>query len=95
MTEEIQDFSFTKDLEAAEAVQARKNSLPRAVVRPTFYQLLDGAWGFAHDPEDVGLDGDWAAGHAYKHIVQWLAIGNTKPPLKSVYSPIKFTRPGA
>ncbi|RYD29324.1 MAG: glycoside hydrolase family 2, partial [Verrucomicrobiaceae bacterium] len=71
MKEEIQDFGFTKEREEAEAVGDRKKALPRAVIRSNFYQLLDGKWRFAHDPEDRGLSEGWARGHAYRHTVSW------------------------
>ena len=60
MKADMQDFSFTQDMEAADAVRDGKDVLPRAVVRSTFYQLLDGAWRFAHDPGDEGLAGQWS-----------------------------------
>lgn len=71
MDTEIQDFSFTQDLEAAVAVRDRRNRLLRAVVRSTFHQLLDGEWRFAHDPDDQGITDQWFQGHSYRHTLQW------------------------
>ena len=47
------------------------NPLPRAVLRPNSYQLLDGQWRFAHDAQNAGLNDQWAQGHAYEHTAQW------------------------
>lgn len=71
MNDDLPDFSFTQEMEEAEAVRDRKNRLPRAVLRSTFYQLLDGEWRFAHDPEDRGITDLWPGGHDYRHRVQW------------------------
>lgn len=45
--------------------------LPRAVIRPNSYILLDGEWRFSHDSEDRGLQEGWHLGHKYKHTAQW------------------------
>ena len=71
MKKEIEDFVFTGDREAADAVHARKNMIPRAVIRSTFIQMLDGDWKFAHDPKNCGMADHWAKGHDYRHTVQW------------------------
>ncbi|GAA3972993.1 glycoside hydrolase family 2 TIM barrel-domain containing protein [Hymenobacter antarcticus] len=50
---------------------APANLLPRAVLRPNSYLLLDGSWHFAHDVDDQGLIHNWAQGHRYEHLAQW------------------------
>lgn len=48
------------------------NPLPRSVVRPNAFQLLDGEWRFALDLEDKGLREEaWQLGHEYEHTAQF------------------------
>lgn len=47
------------------------NPLPRAVLRPNSYELLDGEWRFAIDPEDSGVQNSWFLGHDYEHTAHW------------------------
>ena len=49
------DYGFTRDREEAQALQEHLNPLPRSVLRPNQYELLNGEWRFALDPEDRGL----------------------------------------
>jgi hypothetical protein len=65
------DFSFTQDQEEARTAQEGSNPLPRAVLRPNAYQLLDGEWKFAIDLEDCGLREGWHLGHTYEHTAVW------------------------
>jgi beta-galactosidase/beta-glucuronidase len=48
-----------------------ESPLPRAVLRPNSYELLDGTWHFAHDPDNRGLRDGWHLGHYYEHRAQW------------------------
>ncbi|WP_080056686.1 glycoside hydrolase family 2 protein [Spirosoma aerolatum] len=48
-----------------------ENLLPRAVLRPNNYVLLDGDWQFALDPEDRGLVDQWYVGHHFDGIAHW------------------------
>lgn len=76
------DLSFTHDeegepLESAGVEDAVRpsdipeNPLPRAVLRPNSYWLLDGEWQFALDPEDKGLRERWYLGHRYERAAHW------------------------
>ena len=47
------------------------NELPRSVLRPNAYQLLDGEWRFAVDLEDSGIRDQWWLGHAYERTARW------------------------
>ena len=47
------------------------NPLPRAVLRPNAYQLLDGDWSFAIDTDDRGLTDNWHLGHDYQRTAHW------------------------
>ncbi|WP_026903149.1 glycoside hydrolase family 2 [Pedobacter glucosidilyticus] len=45
--------------------------LPRAVIRPNHFILLDGEWKFTIDPENVGLQESWYVNHDYQYTAQW------------------------
>ncbi|WP_018622202.1 glycoside hydrolase family 2 protein [Spirosoma luteum] len=47
------------------------NELPRAVLRPNTYLLLDGEWRFTLDPEDKGLLERWYVSHSFEDTAQW------------------------
>ena len=47
------------------------NPLPRAVIRPNSYILLDGDWKYCLDSNDVGLQNRWYLNHEYTHISNW------------------------
>ncbi|OLY93572.1 Glycosyl hydrolases family 2, TIM barrel domain [Cnuella takakiae] len=47
------------------------NPLPRAVIRPTDFMLLDGEWRFAIDPDDRGLHDGWHLGYEYTDNAHW------------------------
>jgi beta-galactosidase/beta-glucuronidase len=56
---------------AGAAAQGRPNPLPRSVVRPSAYELLDGEWRFAIDHEDRGVSEKWYLGRAYEATAVW------------------------
>lgn len=47
------------------------NQLPRAVLRPNNYLLLDGDWQFSLDPDDRGLSDQWYSQHTFDGVVHW------------------------
>jgi len=47
------------------------NPLPRAVIRPNSFTLLDGEWKFALDSEDRGLVENWHLHHQYEDTAHW------------------------
>jgi beta-galactosidase/beta-glucuronidase len=47
------------------------NPLPRAVLRPNSYILLDGEWKFSLDMDDKGLLDSWYVVHEYEGTAQW------------------------
>ncbi|CAN5897429.1 glycoside hydrolase family 2 TIM barrel-domain containing protein [soil metagenome] len=65
------DFGFTRDREVSRSVEDYLNPLPRAVIRPSDYELLDGEWRFALDMEDRGLSERWYLGHPYPSTAIW------------------------
>jgi len=52
-------------------VAGRLNPLPRSVLRPNQYELLDGEWRFALDHEDRGLTEKWYLGRRYTDTAVW------------------------
>ena len=65
------ESSFHRDVQATEAVRGYLHPLPRSVIRPNAYVLLDGEWRFALDPEDRGLREHWYLGHEYHRVASW------------------------
>ena len=47
------------------------DELPRSVLRPNTYLLLDGEWQFAIDPDDQGLHQQWYVKHTYTATADW------------------------
>ena len=48
-----------------------QDDLPRAVIRPNEYLLLDGEWKFAVDPNDRGVAENWFVQHAFSQTAHW------------------------
>ncbi|MCW3091636.1 MAG: glycoside hydrolase family 2 [Ferruginibacter sp.] len=65
------NYSLTVTKEEAFATDNVINPLPRAVLRPNSYVLLDGEWNFALDLEDKGLAENWYISHQYEGIAHW------------------------
>jgi hypothetical protein len=65
------ETSLTQDQDEARRTQEGSNRLPRAVLRPNAYQLLDGEWTFALDLEDRGMHEGWHLGHQYERTATW------------------------
>ncbi|BAV06897.1 Glycosyl hydrolases family 2, TIM barrel domain [Filimonas lacunae] len=47
------------------------NPLPRAVIRPNSFVLLDGEWKFQPDTDNKGLTEQWQLAHTYTHTAHW------------------------
>lgn len=47
------------------------NPLPRSVIRPNYFVLLNGQWSFAPDPDNLGLTEQWQQTHAYPYTAHW------------------------
>ncbi len=47
------------------------NPLPRSVLRPSAFVLLDGEWNFALDEKNSGLSDLWYIGHDYTQTAAW------------------------
>jgi beta-galactosidase/beta-glucuronidase len=51
--------------------EEEQNPLPRSVIRPNSFVLLDGTWNFALDPNNSGIEDGWARGHNYHQQAAW------------------------
>jgi beta-galactosidase/beta-glucuronidase len=58
------------DAEAAR-LERYLDPLPRSVMRPGAYVLLDGQWRFERDDDDRGLSDHWFVAHDYTGIAHW------------------------
>ena len=65
------NYGFSRSKEEGWADETFTNPLPRAVIRPNSYVLLDGEWRFDLDTEDRGLLEGWHLGHSYEHTANW------------------------
>jgi hypothetical protein len=65
------NFSITEIIEEAQVAEKFINPLPRAVLRPNTFLMLDGEWRFSMDAEDHGLNEGWHLGHKFDHTAQW------------------------
>ena len=65
------NYGSTKTKEESFAEDTVLNPLPRAVLRPNSYILLDGEWNFEIDKEDKGIRESWHLGYNYKHTGAW------------------------
>jgi beta-galactosidase/beta-glucuronidase len=63
--------SFSASRPEAEAGAEPENLLPRAVLRPNNYMLLDGEWLFALDTNDQGLHQQWYVRHTFEGTAHW------------------------
>ncbi|RYZ26966.1 MAG: glycoside hydrolase family 2, partial [Sphingobacteriales bacterium] len=65
------NYGLTKSLEESKAEETFVDPLPRAVLRPSSFMLLDGEWRFALDLDDTGILKSWHLGHQYEHTAHW------------------------
>ncbi len=85
------DSGFHRDVQATEAVRGYLHPLPRSVIRPNDYLLLDGEWRFELDPEDRGLGERWYLGHEYDGVATW--PGSVEEYLNAQKAAAPDTRP--
>lgn len=85
------NYSTSKSKEEGYDEDKIISPLPRAVLRPNSYVLLDGEWRFALDPDDKGLQERWFLGHEYQNTANWPgAIEDHIAKAKGVPSPIAW-----
>ncbi|WP_439556406.1 glycoside hydrolase family 2 protein, partial [Dyadobacter sp.] len=65
------NYGSSKSREASFDTEAFRDDLPRAVLRPNEYILLDGEWKFAVDAEDRGLVESWYVQHDFTRTANW------------------------
>src|SRR5688572_28573496 len=65
------NYDLSKSRDDASADDNSISPLPRAVLRPNSYVLLDGEWRFDLDTEDNGLAEGWHLKHEYKSVANW------------------------
>ncbi|MDQ3534474.1 MAG: glycoside hydrolase family 2 [Bacteroidota bacterium] len=65
------NYGFSKSEEEEFVDEGYIDPLPRAVIRPNTFVLLDGEWKFALDPQERGLLEGWHLGHTYEHTAHW------------------------
>lgn len=65
------NYGLTKSKQDVDDEDNFISPLPRAVLRPNNYILLDGEWKFALDPKDEGLSETWQINHKYDDIANW------------------------
>lgn len=69
--EDHPNYNLTKSREEGFYDEQQINPLPRAVIRPNAFVLLDGDWKFALDTDDRGLVDCWYIRHNYDNTANW------------------------
>ncbi len=65
------ETTFAADNDDAHAIETPLKPLPRSVVRPNAYVLLDGEWRLAIDLQDRGLREKWYLGYDFPSTAQF------------------------
>lgn len=65
------NYSLTKHIKDEDDGDTFINPLPRAVIRPNSFLLLDGNWRFSPDPENRGIKDRWYSHHVFKDEASW------------------------
>ena len=65
------NYSLTKHIKDNDEGDTYINPLPRAVIRPNSFLLLDGSWRFSPDPENRGIKDLWYINHDFKNEANW------------------------
>ena len=65
------NYGLSKSREEVTNIDSNAGVLPRAVIRPNEYVLLDGEWKFSHDLSDKGLSEKWFVNHEYEQTAHW------------------------
>lgn len=65
------NYGLTKSRPESSVEETFISPLPRAVLRPNSFVLLDGEWNFELDKDDVGLNEGWHLKHNYNDIAHW------------------------
>lgn len=65
------NYSLTKCKDDSGSDEGLINPLPRAVIRPNSFILLDGDWNFELDTENKGLIESWYISHQFTKKASW------------------------
>jgi len=65
------NYGSSKSREADFDKDDNRDDLPRAVLRPNEYVLLDGEWKFAVDVDDRGITEKWFVQHDFSQTANW------------------------
>ncbi len=65
------NYGLSKALQESEISEEFINPLPRAVLRPNTFMILNGEWRFSLDIKNVGLQEGWHLGHEYDDVTNW------------------------
>ncbi len=65
------NYGLSKALQESEISEEFINPLPRAVLRPNTFMILNGEWRFSLDIKNVGLQEGWHLGHEYDEVTNW------------------------
>lgn len=65
------NYGMTKSKEEQQIEETFVSPLPRAVLRPNSFMLLDGEWKFAIDEDDKGIEKQWYHHFDYEHTAAW------------------------
>jgi len=76
------NYGLAKVKEEELATDIAVYPLPRSVIRPNSFMLLDGQWNFAIDADDRGVTEGWYLGHNYEYKAHW--PGNVEQHIISV-----------
>lgn len=65
------NYGLSKCVQEINFSETQIDPLPRAVLRPNAFYLLDGIWKFEVDPNDKGLSEFWFISHHYQDTATW------------------------
>ncbi|MCF0074202.1 glycoside hydrolase family 2 [Dyadobacter sp. CY261] len=65
------NYGSSKSREASFDTGVFREDLPRSVLRPNEYILLDGEWKFAVDAYDRGINENWYVRHDFSYTANW------------------------
>jgi len=65
------NYGSSESKEASHDAAVGREDIPRAVLRPNEYVLLDGEWKFEIDSEDAGISENWYKQHNFTQTASW------------------------
>lgn len=71
MEKSNRNYGLSKAREEKSDEEVFLNPIPRSVLRPNAFIILDGEWRFSEDPDEIGLRDEWYNGHEYTDVAAW------------------------